>query len=598
MKQNKIFNILLCIIIVFVGMPFNVYATDIYENVEYVPGEIIITTEAELIDSSSTFVTFSDDDYTMIDFEEADIYNAEEIDTYTESSDEKTYVVEVEGNISKKCKELEKLPGVKYAEPNIIFHTTEFITPNEINEGSIYKEKMKWYFDLMRIPETWQNFETTGEGVVIAVIDNGFKIDSADFSQNLWTDENGNHGWNTYKNSADISPIYRKDGTLFTNTSHGTHVAGIIGGNADGKNIIGAAYGAELMLINAAHYISETAIPSFNLDDIIEAINYARVNNADIINLSISADAISDALEETINKAYNDGIVIIAAAGNKGVSTTAIKSIPASYKNVIGVMASDASYTSELASFSNYDPSGLYYDIAAPGSKIMGCTIEENKVESISGTSQATPLVASCAALYLSKYPDASPKEVYDAIRKSPTTLVKSSSVTVTDTTYYFNFLNAYEMLTYGITYGKPNPEINLNLHTNVTRDPHLDYIYGLDEGFTDIHQYISVTVGTGTLKFKPTANGNGTGSTIEIYDIDGILTETYTIIIFGDTNGDSYADGQDAVITSWIIHSPEKFTDPYKYAADVDFNNVVDIYDYTITANYAVDMDFMFQTR
>lgn len=598
MKFNKVFNILLCFIIVFVSIPFNTYANDIYDEIEYASGEIVLITDDELKDTSSDSVVSDNSDYTLIDFEEEEIQNAEEINTYNDTSDEKAYLIEIEGDVSKKCQELKKLPGIKYAEPNIIFHTSDFTIPQEITNGTYYNEKMKWYFDLMQIPQTWQEFETNGEGIVVAVIDNGFDINAADFSQKLWSDEDGNHGWNTYTNTADISPIYKKDGTAFGNTKHGTHVAGVIGANADGKNCIGAAYGAELMLINAAHYVSETTAPSFRLDDIIEAIDFARENNADVINLSLNADAISDALEAAVNRAYNAGIVVVAAAGNEGASASVIKSIPSSYKNVIGVMASDITNRSELAYFSNYDPTGLYYDVAVPGCSILSCTTELNKVETISGTSQAAPLVASCAALYMSVYKDATVKEVYDAIRNSPTTLIKSNSKVVTDTTYYFDFLNAYEMLSYGITYGKPEPEFNLNLETTVTHDPNLKYIYGLDEGFTDISQYLTVTDGTGTLVFKPTENGNGTGSTIEIYDIDGILYDTYTIIIFGDTNGDSYSDGQDAVIISWILDSPDNFSEPVKYAADVDFNNVVEYSDYSITANYAVGMDFMFQIR
>lgn len=599
MKTKKMLNLLLCCIIIFTSMPFSVNAQilEIIEepfSAEYVENEIIITTSSEMINSSDAFVTSSDSDYTFIDFEEEEIEIIEEIETYNHKSDEKTYVISFDGDIIEKCEELERMPGVENAEPNQIFHTMGFVMPNEISYSSLYSQHMKWYFDLLQIPETWQQFETTGEGVVIAVIDNGYKLDVTDFPQNLWTDENGNHGWNTYKNSSDISPIYKSDGTAFNNTGHGTHVAGVIGAVANGTNIIGAAYKSEIMLINAAHYTNDTDVPQFEVSDLIEAIDYARINGADIINMSLGAFTTSSSLESAINRAYEAGIAVIAAAGNNAISTTSKKAIPAAYPNVIGVMASDKTTTSQLASFSNYDPSGTYYDVAAPGYQILSCSIESGKVAYMSGTSQASPLVAACAALYLSKYPDTTVDELYEAIRNSPTKQVTSNSTVVTSTTYYFKLFNAYELL----SYGKVNPEIVFNLETSVTKDSAYNYIYGLDEGYTDIYDYLSIAEGTGTSEFIPTDNGVGTGSLLKLYDNDGELFTTYYIIIFGDLNGDAIADGQDAVITSFIIDSPDKFEHYQYFAADVDFDDNVSENDYYITADYAIGKDFVFQTR
>ena len=599
MKIKNIFNIILCCILIVTSLPMSVSAeeltvieTTLQTAAEYVPGEIVISTEDELIDSSSTFVTFDDADHTFINFEEEKITDSEELNTY--STDEKTYVLEVEGDVLEKCKELEKLPGIKYAEPNIVFNTMGFTMPREITSSSLNSTHMKWYFDLMKIPETWQDFESTGEGIVVAVIDNGFKINATDFPKNLWTDANGNHGWNTYKNSSDISPIYKKDGTAFDNSDHGTHVAGVIGANANGSNIIGAAYNAELMLINAAHYNSETTAPNFSLDDLVEAIDYARINSADVINLSVGAHAIANSLEDSVNRAYEAGIAVIAAAGNEATSTTVSKVIPASYENAIGVMASDKTDVNQLASFSNYDPSGLYYDIVAPGYQILSCSIESGKVAYGSGTSQACPLVAACAAIYLSEYPDATVSDLYTDIRNSPTSLIKANSSTAPNDTTKYKLLSAYNLL----LNGKIEPQIKLNLNTDVTCDPSLNYIWGLDEGFTDIGKYITITEGTGTIEYIPSECGIGTGSTLNIYNIYGDLYESYEIIVFGDINGDATVDGQDAVIVSCIMNFPDKFTEPQKFASDVDFDGIVTDNDYNITANAALLLDFVFQNK
>lgn len=598
MKKNRILSLLLCSVIIFISMPLSVSAQNI-EIIEepfiseYVANEIVITTSSEMVDVTDSFVTASVSDCTLIDFEEEEIEIIEEIETYNYDSDEKTYVISYEGDILEKCKELESLPGVEYAEPNAVFHTNEFEIPKEITRPtSIYTNYQKWYFDLMQVPQTYETFQTAGEGVVVAVIDNGFDVNAFEFATYLWEDANGNHGWNTDNNTSDITPIYKKDGTEFSNSLHGTHVASSIGMLSNNSNAVGMAFEAELMLIQAAHYVNETQMPQFDVASLVSAIDYARNNGADIINMSLGAFTTSSSLEAAVNRAYNAGVAIIAAAGNSAVSTASSRSIPAAYPNVIGVMATDKTTVSQLSTFSNYDPSGKYYDIAAPGVQIVGSNLTGG-LSIMNGTSQASPLVSSCAAMYLSKYPQATVDELYEAIRNSPTQQVQTNP-DVSSTTYYFKFLNAYELL----SYGKITPELVFNLETSVTKDSTFNYIYGLNERYTNIYDYISVAEGTGTSEFIPSENGLGTGSVLNVYDNDGKLFATYQIIIFGDLNGDAVADGQDAVITSFIIDSPDSF-DHYQYfAADVDFDNLVSENDYYITADYAIGKDFVFQSK
>lgn len=601
MKIKKIFNVILCCILLITSIPISVTAEELtiieheLSTSEYIPGEIVITTSDEIVDSSSTFTTCdTDTNCTLINFNKEEINDIEEIITYKDESEEKVYVIDVEGDIFEKCKELEKIPGVVCAEPNYLLDTMGFTMPNEITQGTLYSTHMKWYFDSMKITEAWQEYEVTGNGVVVAVIDNGFKIDAVEFPKNLWTDSNGNHGWNTHKNSPDISPIYQNDGTEYINTGHGTHVAGIIGAPANNGNIIGAAYGAQLMLINAAHYNADTNKIQFTIDDITKAIYYAIENQADIINLSLGIDAESIQLENAVNDAYEAGIAVIASAGNDGISTTVKKYYPAAYESVIGVMAIDKDNPTQLAFFSNYDPTGEFYDVAAPGYNILSCSLEAGKVAYMMGTSQASPLVAACAALYLQEYPHSTVEELYEALRKSPVKKVKQNSVTVPNATYRFKALEADLLL----EYGKVDPDLKLNINTNVTKDETLGYIWGLDEGFTDINKYVSLKEGTGTLEYIPAECGIGTGSILNIYDIYGDLYKTYTIIVFGDVNGDATVDGQDAVLISCIMNFPDLFSESQKFAADVDFDSMVTERDYEITSDSAILLDFVFQIR
>ncbi len=595
MKRIKFLNILLCAIMLLVSLPIHIAAEEI--TAEYVPGEIIITTENPITDTNGCLVTMSSEPSTLIDLEENNIIGIEELEITDNSVTESTYVAEVDGDISEICEELEKLPGVQCAEPNYIYHTTSFQMPGEVTkQTSIYSEYQKWYMeDIMHIPSAWQEYETAGENVVIAVIDNGFEISASEFSNKLWTDENGNHGRNTHDDNFDISPIYKNDGTMFDNTEHGTHVAGVIGMLANGANGLGAAYNAELMLIKAAKYVSATEMPNFSTSDIVKAIDYAVANGADIINMSLGGFGKANTMEAAVNRAYNAGVAVIASAGNDGVNSDVAVSYPAGYDNAIGVMAIDKTNTGELAYFSNYNGTQKAYDVAAPGVSIVGCSCVKGKMITMSGTSQASPLVAACAALYISEYPNCTVAELYDALRNSATETVRSSSTTETSKTYYYKKLNALELL----DYGKVTPKIVFNIYaTTVTSDPYKNYIYGLNEGYGNIADYVTVSEGTGTAELIESENGNGTGSVYNVYNIYGELYKSYTIIIFGDVNGDCYADGQDAVVISAIIDSPDSYEAPIKYAADVDFNDMINENDYSTTANYAIKLDYISQIR
>ena len=258
-------------------------------------------------------------------------------------------------------------------------------------------------------------------------------------------------------------------------------------------------------------------------------------------------------------------------------------------------MASGQTDRYTLTDFSNYDEhSGQYYDIAAPGYAIIGCGTESGKFTVMAGTSQSTPLVASCIALYMSVYPNHTVDKVYNSLRNCSTKNVLSNPTVSTSKTYTYKMLDAVEFIDYGAT----KPEVEFNLNTTVTSDAKTGYIYGLDEGFADIASYVTVKEGTGTSAFIPTVNGNGTGSKLEIYTITGALYKTYTIIIFGDVNGDCKSDGMDAVLIGCMANNMGEYDDCTKYAADVNFDGSVSDADSVTVAGYAIGNDVISQIR
>lgn len=608
MKFKKIICILTAAVIALVCLPVTSFAEDTV-GADYVDGEVIFEYTAPSSGgarrASSTFKSR---------LSALGVTQTREVNTYEDSSlfttssvtsRTVTYVAKISGDVEKTCRELEKIDGVSYAEPNYLFETCGYTTPRELTAPSNnYVNYERWYLDtVMKIPDAWEKYQTCGEGVTVAVIDNGFYVDATDFPTHLWDDGSGNHGWNVANDSADISPVYR-NGTALADSAHGSNVAGIIGMASNGSNFVGAAFGAELMLIRVANGDATTKkdadgndvyYTAITADAVAAGINYAKQHNADVISMSLGVSVYPNIIRNAVDSAYNSGSVIIASAGNSAMGSKTGLSYPAAASNVIGVMASGQANTSMLTDFSNYDEDdGQYYDIAAPGYAIVGCGIEKGKFSIMAGTSQAAPLVASCAALYLSVYPDRSVDDVYNAIRKASTKTVISNTTVSTAKRYKYKSLNAVEML----DYGEVKPEIVFDLSTTVISDSKRGYIYGLDEEYADIASYVTVTEGTGSAEFVPTALGNGTGSVLNIYTIRGALYKSYTIILFGDVNGDCKINGEDSVIVSCIENGMGEYADCVKFAADTDFDEAVGQSDIDQINSYAIGLGTVSQIR
>lgn len=132
--------------------------------------------------------------------------------------------------------------------------------------------------------------------------------------------------------------------------------------------------------------------------DIVEGINWAVQNGAEVINLSLGGPAKSTILETAVNNAWNSGVVVVAAAGNDGKPTV---NYPAGYPRVIAVGATDRN--DARARYSNF---GRFVDVSAPGgnginppgNNILSTYLDDDYAYA-AGTSMASPHVAGLAGL-------------------------------------------------------------------------------------------------------------------------------------------------------------------------------------------------------
>jgi subtilisin family serine protease len=264
------------------------------------------------------------------------------------------------------------------------------------------------HLDLLQVPEVWaQGF--TGQGVTIAIIDEGIDYNHPALRNNIWTnvreianngiddDNNGfiddSLGWNFVNNNNDPNDD-SEDG-------HGTHVAGIAAANGD--DIKGVAFNAKIMPIKVLG--KEGGSDS----DIAKGIRYAISNGAKVINMSLGGDGsfIEPELVEALQLAKQSGVTVVIASGNERQSGGALKpGNPAKFaaEQNLGIAIGAVDDGGFL--FEDSNPAGGRLNfLVAPGVAVRS-TLSGGGYGQLTGTSMATPHVAGVVALMLSANPN------------------------------------------------------------------------------------------------------------------------------------------------------------------------------------------------
>nr|WP_239534040.1 S8 family serine peptidase [Thalassobacillus pellis] len=238
-----------------------------------------------------------------------------------------------------------------------------------------------------------------GDNIRVAVLDTGTMTDHVDLAGNV-------------EQCKDFSRFFFSlvKGSCNDINGHGTHVAGTVlaDGGADGQGIYGVAPDAKLWSYKVLGDLGF----GFS-DDIANAIRHAadqgkaRGVNV-VISMSLGSSSESSLITEAVNYAYQNGALVVAAAGNSGPDANTI-GYPGALENAVAVAALEdvqENGTYRVADFSsrgNPDTDGDYQierldvELSAPGAAIES-TWNDGGYNTISGTSMATPHISGLAA--------------------------------------------------------------------------------------------------------------------------------------------------------------------------------------------------------
>lgn len=117
-------------------------------------------------------------------------------------------------------------------------------------------------------------------------------------------------------------------------------------------------------------------------------------------------------------------------------------------------------------------------------------------------------------------------------------------------------------------------PELVTIENTTAVIDTENKYVYGITPGDA-VEDYVKVNNGTIELVANSSGKTNGTGATINVKNSSGTVIETYTVIIFGDANGDGLITGVDLMSVSQYVSGTTSILIDYSLvSADVNGDN------------------------
>jgi serine protease AprX len=321
--------------------------------------------------------------------------------------------------------QLATIPGVEAVSVNAPVGKTGTLDPGTL--ASAYNQSI-------RAEKAW-NSGYTGRGVGVAVIDTGIRGDLPDF-----TVSDADRSSRVVA-SAVVNPSATGAGDAF---GHGTHVAGLIAGNGSNRpagdplrgRYVGVAPDARLISVKAGDE-DGTATVLDVIDGLQFVVDHKSTYNIRVANLSLSSTVAeshrTDPLDAAVEAAWLKGIVVVAAAGNRGGAIDAVQYSPANDPWIITVGGVDDAGTKgigddKLAAWSSRgitQDGHTKPDVLAPGAHLVStmpagaaypglcpeCVVEGGYFR-VGGTSMAAAVTSGAVAVLLQAHPEWTPDQV------------------------------------------------------------------------------------------------------------------------------------------------------------------------------------------
>lgn len=260
----------------------------------------------------------------------------------------------------------------------------EATSPNDPYYGQ------QWIWPKVQMDSVWGRAPGPATRTIVAVLDSGINFDHPEFAGKTVA------GYDFINNDDDPAD----------DSGHGSWVSGIYAARTGNNSGIAAGcWNCKIMPVKILDNAGNGTLSS-----LLQGVQYAIDNNANVINLSLGGPTPSAAEQDAISLATGKGVFVVASAGNSGKDTA---HYPSDYDNVVSVAATERDDT--LHGSSSF---GTKVDIAAPGRTVTTDNAEGNYV-SADGTSVAVPVVGSLFAELKGRYPQASPAVLTDAILSS-----------------------------------------------------------------------------------------------------------------------------------------------------------------------------------
>ncbi len=309
-------------------------------------------------------------------------------------------------------KKLSKLPGIAWAEPEMI-HELAFV-PNDPSYSQQYA------LTNVQAEAAWDITKGSAE-IIIAINDTGVDWDHPDLAANIWINEaeaNGTSGVDDDNNGfiddirgwdfGGLSGIQDND-PKEDKPDHGTHVAGIAAAvTNNGTGVAGIGFNCKIMPVKTSQDNIRNDQGVALISHGYKGILYAVDSGADIINCSWGGYGFQQAAQEVIDYAVANGVLVVGAAGNEGRREAIY---PGKYEGALSVGYSNQSDRRDGSS--NY---GESVDLFAPGARIFN-TWQDDTYVTLYGSSMAAPLVSGIAGLVKSIFPTYTPLQIAEQVR-------------------------------------------------------------------------------------------------------------------------------------------------------------------------------------